>query len=559
MSHPPHLEFPAEPAGNPFVSADPAAAILSVVPVPVVVLDSDSLDVLSVSRGMTERTGLRADQLVGRNVFDELVPRAEQFALQSAVRTVREDGAATVRTSLGGRAGEGPVPWTCHLVAGPVGGAQRIVLTLVDERPPLVTRAASAPDAQEATVLTDALGVVTAASAGVTSLLGCAVEELVGRPFPLEVFDPEQIARRAEAAERDPGLGLLLLDPTRFDRRANRQVDLGELDRRGDRRDDRSDDRRGDRRGDRRDRRGSTRPSEGAVDWTFVHRDGTRVVVAVRVAPLTDDAGRTIGYRATGTDVTEERRTHQLLVSAVIREREAVRRLAELDQIQRDFIGRASHELRTPLTSMLGYTEMLFESGDNLSPDDRSFVEAIARNAGRLHTLVEDLLVLSRAEAMNDAAPTERVDLAAVVRGARDLVAELSDNRDLVVMIDVPDRAVPVEGDAAQLERIVVNLVSNAVKYTRDGGEVGCSLAVEGDQATLVVADTGIGMSAADLEQVFTPFFRTGAVEADRIRGTGLGLAIVRQLVERHRGEVSVVSVEGLGSTFTVTLPLAVV
>lgn len=544
MTHPPHVQVPAQGAGVSLLSSDTVEAVLSVVEVPIVVLDADGLEVLAVSKGLTARTGVAADLLVGRNVFDVLVPRVEQFALQSAMRTVREDGSAVVHTSLRSRGHQGPVPWSCHLVAGAAGDSARIVLSLVDERPPRAPRAAAGPDAQEATVLTDVLGVVTAASEGVASLIGYAVEDLVGRPFPIEIFEHEQVTRRAEAAERDPGLGLLLLDPTKFDRRASRQVDLGELDRRGEGR-------------EARGARGQSRTAERSVDWTLVHRDGTQVIVAMRVAALTDDKGHLIGYRATGTDVTEERRTHRLLVNAVIREREAVRRLAELDQIQRDFIGRASHELRTPLTSMLGYTEMLFESGDNLNSEDRSFVEAIARNAGRLHTLVEDLLVLSRAEAMSDEAPTERVDLSDVVGGARDLVAELSGERDLTVMLDLPGHAVPVEGDAAQLERIVVNLVSNAVKYTRDGGEVGCSLAVEDGRAVLVVADTGIGMSPTDIEQVFTPFFRTGAVEADRIRGTGLGLAIVRQLVERHRGTVDVVSVEGLGSTFTVTLPLA--
>jgi two-component system phosphate regulon sensor histidine kinase PhoR len=180
----------------------------------------------------------------------------------------------------------------------------------------------------------------------------------------------------------------------------------------------------------------------------------------------------------------------------------------------------------------------------------------IDRNARRLLSLVEDLLLLSKVDSKTLAHTVEQVDLVELVQGAVVVLQPISEAAgvEIVAELHVP---LPVRGDRSQLERVLFNLLSNAVKFSHRGHTVSVAGVAEAGRAVLTVADTGLGVSAEELPKLFTRFFRSANDEAHNIPGTGLGLAVVREIVENHGGEVTMASELGKGSVVTVKLPLA--
>ena len=237
-------------------------------------------------------------------------------------------------------------------------------------------------------------------------------------------------------------------------------------------------------------------------------------------------------------------------------ERRRRRQREALDQLQRDFISATSHDLRTPLTSILGYGEVLADD-DGLDPARRTAASAIVRNAQRLRAISDNLLFLSSSDAGRSDRLHTPVDLKVVVERIGPHIDTTIRSRALYVEYWLPDEPVVVNGDAMDLERVVQNLLGNAVKFTPDGGEILCRLMVDGDRAVLEVHDTGIGVSREEQQHVFTRFFRGQRAKDRALPGTGLGLSIVASVAEDHGGTVAVRSNEGVGSTFTVTLPLS--
>ena len=237
---------------------------------------------------------------------------------------------------------------------------------------------------------------------------------------------------------------------------------------------------------------------------------------------------------------------------------EQVQRLTELDRQKTDFMATVSHELRTPLTSISGYLELLVD-GDfgEVSDGQHVALDIIGRNATRLRGLIEDLLVLNKIEISGLQAIAEEVavrDLLRTVTETMEPVAAASGVR--LICPEVPDDLV-VKVDRGQVERALINLGSNAVKFTPEGGEVVLTAERSGGSTIISVHDTGIGIPAADLARLSERFFRAGNATAAAIPGTGLGLAIVRAIVEGHGGELVIASVEGEGSTMQVVLPVA--
>jgi signal transduction histidine kinase len=220
------------------------------------------------------------------------------------------------------------------------------------------------------------------------------------------------------------------------------------------------------------------------------------------------------------------------------------------------FVATVSHELRTPLTSISGFLEMMEEEEHVLGDAGRQYLDVIRRATERLHSLVEDLLLIAQIEANRIELQLAPVDLAVVARraaeSARPAAAEKS--LELAVVTDTPPA---VLGDEKRLSQVVDNLVSNAVKFTPDGGTVQITVGSNGGGAKLVVADTGIGVSEEEQKQVFSRFFRASSATQRAIPGTGLGLAICHALVEQHNGSIEFSSREGAGTEVTVTLPAA--
>ncbi len=244
-----------------------------------------------------------------------------------------------------------------------------------------------------------------------------------------------------------------------------------------------------------------------------------------------------------------------LLNLRTLKQREhLVARLRTIDTYKNELISTISHELRTPLTSILGNLEFL-NVEDLTTREAEGALAAADRGAKRLIALVEDLLLLSRVGDPDAAHPFSPVDMRYVALAVRDLTAVSARDADQTVEVVMPDEPVLTLGDARQLDRAVVNLVTNALKYGSAGDTVILTVENAGDQITISCTDTGIGVSPEDQENLFREFFRSADPEARRRSGSGLGLAIVERIVNRHGGDIAVDSVLGEGSTFTMRLP----
>jgi signal transduction histidine kinase len=228
----------------------------------------------------------------------------------------------------------------------------------------------------------------------------------------------------------------------------------------------------------------------------------------------------------------------------------------ELDRMRDAFVATVSHELRTPLTSISGFLEMLEEEEHVLGDAGRQYLDVIRRSTERLHSLVEDLLLIAQIEARRVELQLAPVDLAQLASRAAESArpAALDKQVALEVRADSPP---PVLGDEQRLTQVLDNLVSNAVKFTPEGGSVTISVGANGRGARVVVADTGIGVPADELKQVFSRFFRASTATRRAIPGTGLGLAICHALVEQHGGTIEFKSAEGRGTEVVILLPSA--
>lgn len=230
--------------------------------------------------------------------------------------------------------------------------------------------------------------------------------------------------------------------------------------------------------------------------------------------------------------------------------------LRSLDTARDDFVSNVSHELRTPLTTIAGYLELVAEEfEDRLDPRHERMLEATRRNVTRLKQLIDDLLALSRAEGR--ASDMEPVDLALLVREVVTDVRITAARRDIHVAVDTPADVVPVLADRAMLHRAFLNLLTNAVKFSHDGGTVDVGLRRSDGTAVVTIGDHGIGIPAAEIDRLGTRFFRASNAVHNEIAGTGLGLRIMQTIIDNHGGDVVIDSVEGEGTTVAVRLTLA--
>jgi signal transduction histidine kinase len=229
-------------------------------------------------------------------------------------------------------------------------------------------------------------------------------------------------------------------------------------------------------------------------------------------------------------------------------------RLLALDEMKDEFIASVSHEFRTPLTSIRGYAELLQEA--DLPAEQREFVTVIDRNSARLAGLVEDLLLMAQIQSGGLPLDLDEVVLNHLIARAGEAAKPFAASKHIELDIDTEPELVTTQADAERLGQVLDNLVSNAIKYTPDGGGVSITMTHTGTAATIAVSDTGIGIPEGEQAQVFSRFFRTSNARDSGIDGSGLGLAITRGIVEAHGGTIGFDSVEGVGTTFRLTVPL---
>jgi signal transduction histidine kinase len=261
----------------------------------------------------------------------------------------------------------------------------------------------------------------------------------------------------------------------------------------------------------------------------------------------------------------ELRQQRELLASSVaertVQLRGAIEELRSASQAKTDFLANVSHELRTPLTAILGFTEVLIRGDDGpLNPRQHEDVTTVLSSGRQLLALIDDLIDISRIEGNRLELEMRPLDLGPLLSGVVEELRALAGAKGIgLTLIPAVDQ-LTVVGDRVRLHEVFLNLVSNAVKFTQPGGTVRvvagieASVAGDGQQVRVDVIDTGIGVAEDEQEKIFEKFHRIAGQEYP---GTGLGLSIARELVVRHGGKLSVDSTVGLGSRFSVLLPLA--
>lgn len=276
----------------------------------------------------------------------------------------------------------------------------------------------------------------------------------------------------------------------------------------------------------------------------YVHASGRPVHVEVRMSDVRD-AGGVVSYLL----------SHVVDLDA----QEASERAAvEASRLSRDMVSTISHELRTPLTSVQGYLEMIAgEDFGTLTAEQKRMIDIAMRNAVRLEEFVADLLMLARLDAVG-LEPIRHfpVDLAEVVNSAVAAVADVAAAKRLELSVELPAEPGTVHGDAAHLTRALQSLVSNAVKYTGNGGRVTVTATVADERARISVTDTGVGIHPEEIPRLGERFFRGDDAQRRAIGGSGLGLAIAKTIAARHAGSLDVDSAPGQGSTFVLELPV---
>ncbi|MBK8974936.1 MAG: hypothetical protein IPM29_03340 [Planctomycetes bacterium] len=222
-----------------------------------------------------------------------------------------------------------------------------------------------------------------------------------------------------------------------------------------------------------------------------------------------------------------------------------------------EFIYGVSHELKTPLTAIQASLEIVNDD-DGLTPDERNqLIRSSYDEAMRLSHMVADLLDLARVEAGITEFKRESVAMDALFASLRELHETLAERKSVALHWDISDYLADMIGDPRLLRQALVNIIGNAIKYTKEGGEVTVTGRLEGSDLVIRVRDTGIGIAEQDLPRVFEKFFRAGNAEHSRIQGTGLGLPMARYIVERHHGRIEVTSEVGVGTEFAVYLPVS--
>lgn len=466
-------------------------------------INSDSR-VVWISPNIHDVLGWSADEIVGTSIFDRMHPDDQTRGRNARDRVMSGD---VVRNDLRFLTKDGTYRWVSARLA-----------PIVDEHGTIVGRVAGwhdvsaeyelreqlhereeqfrilAENASDIVVQVDPSGILTWVSPSVESMLGWTPAELVGRP--------------ADSLVDEVGV-------------SNANVALGFAK--------------------------SDQPMHFEVRLSC--KDGTTRWMAVAVRPVFDDRGETIVGRVVGLrDIDAE---IAIRAALEVSEREA----KEASAAKTVFLSRVSHELRTPLNAVLGFAQLL--QLEHLTPAQTESVEKIISGGRHLLDLINEILDISRIESGSISISLEPVPLREIVTASIDMVRGLAENSDVTLEPFEPTTCPEVAlADRQRAIQVVLNLLSNALKYNRPGGSVRVRCGSSDGMVLVAVQDDGSGIAPELLDRLFQPFDRLGA-ERSGVEGTGIGLAVARGLAETMGGRIDVESTVGVGSTFTLVLPSA--
>ena len=371
-------------------------------------------------------------------------------------------------------------------------------------------------------IATDAQGVIQLFNVGAERMLGYQASDVIDRITPAGISDPAEVIARAAALSLEletpitPGFEALVY-------KASRGI-------------------------------------EDSYELTYVRKDGSRFPAIVSVTALRDADDAIIGYLLIGTDNTVRKQAEQEreLLNRVLSdnsvELENARAQAEkANRAKSEFLSSMSHELRTPLNAVLGFAQLMASDMPPPSASQQRSLDQILNGGWYLLRLINEILDLSMIESGRVAMSREAMALTEVLRDCRAMITPQAQKRHITLTF--PSLAQPfyVHADLTRVKQVVINLLSNAIKYNRTGGSVLVECQQHGERVRLSVRDTGNGLSAEQLQQLFQPFNRLGQ-EAGTEEGTGIGLVVTKQLVELMGGTLGVESEVGVGTMFWIEL-----
>lgn len=299
---------------------------------------------------------------------------------------------------------------------------------------------------------------------------------------------------------------------------------------------------------------GTRRPFEGG------HAPGDRfgTLYFYKVRPLTDKYGEVSKAMILVEDVTELTRLEEELKESYAKLDNAYTELREADNIKSDFISAASHGLRTPLTIISSYIELMEKGKINSLEEQKRVTETLAEQTKHMIALVEDMLDISRMESKRFVVEKKNISIQEIVNDAAESVKTLSDLKGHTISLKIPEDLPKIVGDKKRIKDLLTNLLTNAIRYTPNGGKINVSAKDEGKHVHFIVRDTGIGIPKGEQSKIFEKFYVGGGSSARREPGRmGLGLSIAKGIVEAHNGKIWVKSSMGRGSKFHFTLPKA--
>jgi PAS domain S-box-containing protein len=297
---------------------------------------------------------------------------------------------------------------------------------------------------------------------------------------------------------------------------------------------------------------------EGHAELRNYRKDGSMFWNDLFIAPVRDGSGAVTHFVGVQNDVTARKQAELELARRSAELEEANRHLKSLDKLRSNFFGLVSHELRTPLSAIVGYAEFLEDGvAGELTSLQMDYVLEIQVGARRLEGLIDDLLDFARLEAGTFRLMPREADLCEKVREVVEVFGAEAEQRGRTLEASLPDEPVLVCADHPRVGQVLINLITNALKFTREGGHVRIALEVDEREVRVRVSDDGIGIAPEHQPRLFEKFYQVEPTTTRAQGGAGLGLSIAKALVEAHGGAIGVASTPGDGSTFWFTLPRA--
>ena len=362
-------------------------------------------------------------------------------------------------------------------------------------------------------IATDEKGIIQLFNVGAELMLGYLAEEVVNKINPSDIHDPEEVMARAQALSQELGTQIT----PGFEALAFK----------------------------------ASRGVEDIYELTYICKDGRRFPAIVSITALRDDYGAIIGYLLIGTDNSVRKE-----VEVALKEAMSVAEKANL--AKSDFLSSMSHELRTPLSAILGFAQLMESGTPQPTPAQKRSIDQILQAGWYLLDLINEILDLALIESGKLSLSLEPIALADVMLECQTMIESQAQKRGIIVTFEHLDFPYFVKADRTRLKQVLINLLSNAIKYNKVGGTV----RVTYEQRTtgrvrISVRDTGDGLSGEKIAQLFQPFNRLGQ-ETTTEQGTGIGLVMTKRLVELMGGVISVESVVGKGSIFSIEMNMTV-